>query len=335
MLLLLSINFVNAQSIKKGFKYLEKRDFLNAGNELQNALILNEIDIYANYGLALIYFNPDNKDYDVMKAYHFIKSAEENIKKMTLKETSKFGSIANEGQIMNQKIIIEDAFLNLQFENAQQANTVEAYQNFIERFAGCAYIPQIIALRNALAFKTAKEANKINAYKDFIQSYPEAEQITEACLLRDALAFEEAKKTNTVEAYTLFIKNYPSAKQVKEAAYYKEIKEIYTKDYLLGKIYPASHPLFESVDEKYLSYNKNLYMRTEAYQAFIKMHEAAQREGIDLVIISATRNFHDQKNIWMRKWESFTHEPTERVRNIMIYNSMPGISRIIGVRISI
>jgi zinc D-Ala-D-Ala carboxypeptidase len=45
-----------------------------------------------------------------------------------------------------------------------------------------------------------------------------------------------------------------------------------------------------------------MYMHTDAYQSFLKMHEAATRDGINLVIISAFRDFNHQKRIWENKW---------------------------------
>ena len=33
------------------------------------------------------------------------------------------------------------------------------------------------------------------------------------------------------------------------------------------------------------------------------MHAAAKKDGINLQIVSGTRNFEEQKGIWERKWE--------------------------------
>ncbi|MCK4760092.1 MAG: M15 family metallopeptidase, partial [Candidatus Aminicenantes bacterium] len=71
---------------------------------------------------------------------------------------------------------------------------------------------------------------------------------------------------------------------------------------------------------------------------FIKMHEAAFQAGIQLTIVSATRNFDSQKSIWERKWSGQTHvegknlskaigDPVERAKIILKFSSMPGTSR--------
>ncbi len=110
-------------------------------------------------------------------------------------------------------------------------------------------------------------------------------------------------------------------------------------DYLLGKFEPASHPSFAQLKDAHATGSaKNGYLRKEAYEAFIKMSDAARKEGVVLTIISATRNFEAQKRIWENKWEGRTlvengtnlttvSDPKERARIILLYSSMPGTSR--------
>lgn len=112
----------------------------------------------------------------------------------------------------------------------------------------------------------------------------------------------------------------------------------YTMDELMGKIDPAKHPDFVLIEAPYAS-RSGMYMRRAAYEAFKKMHAAAARDGIQLVIISAARNFEAQKGIWEAKWNgSRTIEngknaataypdPATRALKILEYSSMPGSSR--------
>lgn len=109
------------------------------------------------------------------------------------------------------------------------------------------------------------------------------------------------------------------------------------KNYLLGKFDPAQEDDFIEVDSKYTK-RLGQYLRKETYVAFIKMHEAAFQAGIQLTIVSATRNFDSQKSIWERKWSGQTHvegknlskaigDPVERAKIILKFSSMPGTSR--------
>lgn len=108
--------------------------------------------------------------------------------------------------------------------------------------------------------------------------------------------------------------------------------------YLMGMFDPATHPDFVEVPSKYRDKDQR-YLRREAMEAFQKMHAAAATDGIQLVIISATRNFDVQKRIWENKWFGRTRleggidaakdiqNDVERARKILEYSSMPGTSR--------
>ncbi len=100
-------------------------------------------------------------------------------------------------------------------------------------------------------------------------------------------------------------------------------------DYLMGRFEPAKHPAFTRIPKKYAS-RKGLYLRTEALNAFRQMHDAAKKQGINLVIKSATRNFSYQRRIWERKWKAKSRSglnATARALNILQFSSMPGTSR--------
>ena len=67
-----------------------------------------------------------------------------------------------------------------------------------------------------------------------------------------------------------------------------------TVDYLMGHFDPSSHESFVEVDKQYAD-RAGLYLRKEVYNAFKRMYEAAEIEGIHLEIRSAARNFVYQK----------------------------------------
>ncbi len=100
-------------------------------------------------------------------------------------------------------------------------------------------------------------------------------------------------------------------------------------DYLLGKFDPASHPDFVTVGKPY-SDKTGMLLRKETFAAFVKMFEAAEKEGVVLKIISGTRNFERQKEIWEGKWARFAKDAPvakDRALKILEYSSMPGSSR--------
>lgn len=102
----------------------------------------------------------------------------------------------------------------------------------------------------------------------------------------------------------------------------------WSKAELMGKVNPSADTSFVRVNDAYC--NKPTYLRRPAYQAFLKMREAAQKEGLSLLIVSGTRTFQDQKVIWERKWENLAAtiaDSSQRALEILKFSSMPGTSR--------
>ena len=97
-------------------------------------------------------------------------------------------------------------------------------------------------------------------------------------------------------------------------------------DFLLGRFDYKSHPEFAKVASEFSS--KTLYLQKETYAAFLKMQKAAKADGVNLTIISGSRNFAEQKAIWNRKWKRYNSlTPIERTKKILEYSSMPSTSR--------
>lgn len=96
---------------------------------------------------------------------------------------------------------------------------------------------------------------------------------------------------------------------------------------MLGKFNYQKDSSFVKVDSSFTT--KDIYLRKETYQAFLKMQAKAAEEGIDFYIISGTRNFEHQKRIWEYKWDVKHKElpPLERAKKILEFSSMPSSSR--------
>jgi zinc D-Ala-D-Ala carboxypeptidase len=107
----------------------------------------------------------------------------------------------------------------------------------------------------------------------------------------------------------------------------KPVKNALSVDYLMGKFDPDTHTDFIEIDKKY-AVREDMFLRKEAYEAYKKMYAAAEKEGVKLTVVSATRNFKNQKNIWETKWQNLIiKDPTERALKILEFSSMPGSSR--------
>lgn len=107
--------------------------------------------------------------------------------------------------------------------------------------------------------------------------------------------------------------------------------------YIMGQFEPAQDSNFVKIGAAYTT-KSDIYLRKEAYAAFLEMYAAAKADGITLRILSATRNFSSQKSIWDSKWNGTRKlsdgtnaaeiaDTNARALRILEYSSMPGTSR--------
>ncbi len=98
------------------------------------------------------------------------------------------------------------------------------------------------------------------------------------------------------------------------------------KDLILGKFNYKKDTNFVKVDAKHST--KSLYLNKQVYSAFKEMYKSAKASDVTLKIVSGTRSFVEQKNIWERKWEKYKKlQPLDRAKKILEYSSMPSSSR--------
>ena len=106
----------------------------------------------------------------------------------------------------------------------------------------------------------------------------------------------------------------------------KEIDEAIDKNFVLGKFNYRKDTSFVKVNNLHVS--KTIYLQKRVYKEFVRMYTDAKSENIDLKIISGTRNFYEQKNIWLRKWKKYkSFSQINRAKKILEYSSMPSTSR--------
>lgn len=74
-----------------------------------------------------------------------------------------------------------------------------------------------------------------------------------------------------------------------------------------------------------------ILLEKETYSAFIKMKDAAEKDGIIIKLVSGFRDFYRQQMIWNNKYRKFTNEfsldgPTA-IKEIIRFSTIPGTSR--------
>ena len=74
-----------------------------------------------------------------------------------------------------------------------------------------------------------------------------------------------------------------------------------------------------------------ILLEKETYSAFVKMKDAAEKDGIIIKLVSGFRDFYRQQMIWNNKYRKFTNEfsldgPTA-IKEIIRFSTIPGTSR--------
>lgn len=95
---------------------------------------------------------------------------------------------------------------------------------------------------------------------------------------------------------------------------------------LMGDFEPAQHADFRKLRPAYTQ-RSDAWLRKATADAFEAMADAARKDGVRLVLVSATRNKSYQRRIWERKWADRSGSDAEKAKDILRYSSMPGTSR--------
>ncbi|MEA1873077.1 MAG: M15 family metallopeptidase [Bacteroidota bacterium] len=105
---------------------------------------------------------------------------------------------------------------------------------------------------------------------------------------------------------------------------------------LLGQIDASKHSDFVQIDPS-ISYFPEVYLRTQTYEAFLKMRETALKDDINLTIKSGTRDFYVQRYLWNQKFTGQRSNgagyidqnlsDSAKTAQVLTYSAMPGISR--------
>ncbi|HEY7890475.1 MAG TPA: hypothetical protein VIC29_19805 [Steroidobacteraceae bacterium] len=111
------------------------------------------------------------------------------------------------------------------WQKANQANTVGAYQQFIQQHPNDARVAQarnrIGALNDEQAWTAAQSANTLDAYQQYLQQQPNGMHAADAqdkvnSLQADA-AWQTATSANTAAGYQDFLQKYPNSPHASDA----------------------------------------------------------------------------------------------------------------------
>jgi outer membrane protein assembly factor BamD (BamD/ComL family) len=98
---------------------------------------------------------------------------------------------------------------NLEWERDANENRIEPFSEFIKKYPNSAHVADAKANIEELEWKNAKQQNTIKVYSEFIANYPQSIYYNEALGKIELLEWNYAHESNMISAYENFIKNYP------------------------------------------------------------------------------------------------------------------------------
>lgn len=96
---------------------------------------------------------------------------------------------------------------------------------------------------------------------------------------------------------------------------------------LTGQIDFAEDTNFRAIKRDYCYGGRTLYLRQEACDSLEAMCNAAKKDGIKLLVRSASRDYQQQCYFWNRDWKKTSKRGVEKCLDVMKIVAMPGISR--------
>ena len=101
----------------------------------------------------------------------------------------------------------------------------------------------------------------------------------------------------------------------------------FTLEELTGQIEFSEDTNFRAITRDYCYGGRKLYLRQEACDSLEAMFVAAKKDGIKLLVRSASRDYEQQRYFWNRDWKKTNKRGVEKCLDVMKIVAMPGISR--------
>jgi hypothetical protein len=101
------------------------------------------------------------------------------------------------------------------FQAVQQANTIEAYEDYLAKNPDSSWKLQAQTRLEELYLENAKKEKSLDAYDAYLKRFPEGIYVARAMEERETFAWEKAESEHTVEAYKAFLETYPRTKKEK------------------------------------------------------------------------------------------------------------------------
>ena len=199
---------LEASDYARLFRWLNAGQYIQAKKELSEVKKMKENDAAYWYAWARFYFSPDNPEYQLDSANHFILLA----KRCTpLPANEKYTQKMAQWGVRDFTInTLHEEITEQGFRRAKKISTPESMQFFIDAFQSDSLKTIAIEIRNALAFIKARESGKSVDMEYFLRQYPNARQQYQAEEIRDTLHYTEKVDEKKEGSLRDFIHQYPN-----------------------------------------------------------------------------------------------------------------------------
>tara|TARA_R110002050_G_scaffold141251_2_gene266344 strand:+ start:46955 stop:49051 length:2097 start_codon:yes stop_codon:yes gene_type:complete len=240
-----------AGKLEKGFEALLEKDYFKAKEYFEKTL--EKEPAGSAFGLSKIYSAEKSPFFNVDTAFKFILICDEAFKITSDKELVDLtGLNVTAASIRRQRVVLAVYF----FERANELNTVEGYQAYVDEHPNGDDVEEAQKMRNHLAFKNAMEVNTSEVYAQYMEKYPKALDFEAAKKKFQLVEYQKLTKEGDAASYQQFIINRPNNPYTEEAQ--NVVYDLYTKS---GK--PEAY-------EKFIKENPNNKHLAEAWKYLFK-----------------------------------------------------------------
>ncbi len=219
-----------------------KKCFAEAWFKVSDFQVLSELFIEAQFSLKrATELSPETTEYSD-KLKHVTALLEQQDKKRKRKTITIVASITTFIILIIVSVILYLSYMeNKTWEQANQQNTVAAYDKYITSYPDGKYITEAKELREETFWQAAVTANSnqqnnFAAYDKYITSYPNGKYITEAKELREETFWQAAVTANSLELFYDYYQQYPDGKHIKIFPVSNESGSVYGTIKFIGNI---------------------------------------------------------------------------------------------------
>lgn len=212
ILLILSVGVTFAQwggsAEKRAFKNMQKGKWQKAHSRLVKSLAKEPVSPAVRYALSVYYFHPENPEYDLDSAYHYVVHALEDFHVSAARERDRLRRLGVDslGLIAQRGSIDSTAF-----EVARQTNTEAAYLEFLSHFPSAVQRDLASQLRDEVAFQEAQKENTYRAFNSYLTRYPASKRAPEALAHYHRLLYFEETKDGRLSSFEKFLALHPES----------------------------------------------------------------------------------------------------------------------------